>query len=171
MNNQNNLGQEIYDGSASFGIFMSKISLVVGCIIGICLIITGLTFLFNKNDYSKVTGIVKSVDCEPTFDVTNSPNTKYKCNISAEINLHGQDEYTSLVSTKVYKVGESIILYFDPNSEGVTFDIMPDKKTQGFIFLFIGIVLILGVIFNYYIVNRYKFAASASGVSRAVHMI
>ena len=48
MNNQNNLGQEIYDGSASFGIFMSKISLVVGCIIGICLIITGLTFLFNK---------------------------------------------------------------------------------------------------------------------------
>jgi len=165
-NSKKGLGHEIYDGAASFGRFMSIVSLVVGSIIAIILLIIGFYLLFTKTKYTAETdGKVIGVRCG-----TNNSGKGYSCT--------GVVEYT--VNNIVYKMplntgtlyeGQAFKIVYVPSEPAKAQIKGISRQAIGGILIAIAFVVFGLAFLHYYIVNRFKFAAAASGVGTGIDMV
>ena len=154
----------IYDGAAEYGRFMATIGLIFGCIIAAIMIVGGVALLFKKNKYTKITsGDITTSQC-------NNVNNSISCSVSAQyiVGDESSQKYTvdnTMNGKHYYNVGDKINIYYDPNNPGLSSTNKPISFVLiGSILIGIALLIIAGVSLNYYIVNRSKFAAAATGV-------
>jgi hypothetical protein len=156
------LGENVYDGAASFGRFMSWVSLIVGHFIGILLIIIGIYLLMAKTDYTQTTSaLIKEATC--TEPPVSSENKQYNCTLKLEYIVDGKQYEKMFNSTdKKYSPNTSITIFYNPKDPN---DIILNgnaMKLGGVICILFGLFIIGGVWLHWYIVQHYKVAAAAT---------
>lgn len=161
------LANNIYDGAAEYGRFMAIIGLIIGCLIATIMIVGGVVLLFKKNKYTQIiSGDITKSQC-------NNINNSISCSLSAQyiVGDESNQKYTidnTMNGKTYYNVGDKINIYYDPNNPGLSSTNKPISFVLiGSILIIIALLIICGVSLNYYIVNRYKFAAAATGVGDA----
>lgn len=168
------LAEEIYDGAASFGIFMSLIGLIIGSIIGICLIAGGIYFCMKKNVYTSNTiATVKSISCHDvtSTDGRNQVQTNNICNMTITYEVNNKIITNQLNTNIHYSVNDTFTILYNPSNPNEIAEFISNWKILGGVLIGFGIFIIGGVILQYYIVRRYKFAAAAAGVGDGLGMI
>ena len=163
---------QIYTGVATFGVVMSDIKAVIGSIIGLIMIIAGISFLVKKSfRTSTVDGTVKTSNCA---EVIENNNIRYSCNIGVEFSINGKTQIKSFKDTNSYKkydVNDTVTLWYDPNNN-TNIDIMSDNLHGfGLGLLLMGIIIIIFSILWAYLANKYKPVAAAEGVFSGVNML
>ena len=74
-----NLGNQLYTGSADFGKFMAFLSAIVSTLLFIGLLVGGIFVLRKKTIYTEKTfGVIKDASCSTS--ILNG-NTNYVCNL------------------------------------------------------------------------------------------
>jgi hypothetical protein len=63
-----------------------------------------------------------------------------------------------------FAVGDTVPIYYNPKDSLDISSSVTNYKILGGVLLGFGILIISGVVLQYYIVNRFKFAAAATGV-------
>lgn len=160
-----NIASNVYDGAAEFGRFMALIGLIIGCLIGVVMLIGGIALFFKKNKYTKiVSGKVTKAQC-------NNINNSISCTITAEYTVNNKS-YTIeniMNGKRYYSPGDTIEIYYDPTDPGLSSTNKPFSfAIIGGILIGIALLIIGGVALNYYIATRFKFAAAANGVGNIV---
>lgn len=152
------LASEVYNQTASFGMFMANISAAIGTIIGIGLIAGGMYFLLKKEKYS---GVVQAniidAQCNPIA------SNQYQCKIKLEYSVNGQ-KYTKEIirNDKLYTRATPIEMRYDPsNPEDIVSE--PSSRMIGMIMLVVAMFILIGVWINWWIKRRFKIAAAAGG--------
>ena len=148
-----------YDATATFGRIMSYFQLIGGIIFGLIFIVVGIVILRKPPLKGSGQAKVTAVTC------TGSNNSQ--CN--ATIQFVGADgkQYTTTIQGP-YSVGQSVNISYDPNAPSQTATSNSvSNKTAGTIFLVVGILVFIGAIAWFYIVQKYKAAAALSGVGNA----
>lgn len=181
-NDSKGLGDEIYSGAASFGKIRAIIGTILGTIIGIALIIGGIAAIKHKRIFTRKT-IGKSVNSQnppQTIPISNCDSTivkdnnrQYQCHFIVQYTVENKN-YTKIFNTNSntnYSEQTDIVIYYDPtNPENVSL-YEDDYKIVGYIFIGLGILLLLSSWIGLWIVYKYKFAAAASGVAGAIDMV
>lgn len=162
------VGQEVYSGAASFGLFLAKIGLVVGTIVGLLLVGFGIRFWTGPDPYSAVTRAeVVDAQCGPTDNKSQS----VQCWLKLKYTVAGKAYETQLSrSDRFYAPGYFLDIRYRPDNPSDVQDGMA-RTTTGKWMVGIGIFLILAAWINWWIKQRYKFAAAAGGVGAAYDMI
>ena len=163
---------QIYSGVATFGVVMSDIKAVVGSIIGLIMIIAGISFIVKKSFRTNtVDGTVKTSNCS---EVIENNNITYSCDIGIEFTINGKTQTKSFKDSKSYKkyeVNDTVTLWYDPNNN-TNIDIMSDNLHGiGWGLLILGIVIIMFSILWAYLANKYKPVAAAEGIFSGVNML
>ena len=166
------IGDDLYDGAASFGRFMATVWLVIGTLIGLVLLGISLYLLLTPPKYSEeATAKVKEVKCDrvPSGDSRGMLND---CIMKIEYTVDDKPivkDYNSKGS-KYYTTGDNIKIRYNPdNPEDFTTAI--SRKTVGWILLGIGAFIMILSWVSWWIVNQFKFAAAATGVGSAYDMV
>lgn len=154
---------DMYTGSADLGRFITTISLIIFSIVGIVLIIYGFNQLRNKNPHTeKVTANITSVqNCFPT-------DKKFSdCRLLISFTANGKNYSGSLTidsSDYKYEVGNSIDIYYNKDDPS-DFSIISrdDQSSKGKILIIIGVVVILGSFFVWWLARTFKMFAAAEG--------
>ena len=161
------VSQEVYDGAAKFGMFMATIWLIVGNLIALALIIGGIYLMTRKEKYTgKTVATVKSVQCNTYND---GKSVTYNCSMILEYNVNGR------IYSRPYQSNSSISQYdgmlkpirYDPANPNDYIVFPLTKYWIGVILLVIGLLIMIGAWFTWYIVRRFKTAAAAYGVGSA----
>ena len=163
---------QIYTGAATFGVVMSDIKAVIGSIIGLIMIIGGISLIVKKSfRINTIDGNIKSSNCT---EVIVNNNITYSCDISVEYTINGKTQTKSFKDTnsyKKYEVNDTVTLWYDPNNNA-NIDIMSDNlHTLGWGLLILGIFIIIFSILWAYLANKYKPVAAAEGIFSGVNML
>lgn len=165
---QQGLGEQVYDGAASLGLFMATIGFIFGGLIGLVLVIWGVTKLGQKKKLEgEVQGKVTEANCD-----TSDPKNGVKCNLKLAYTINGKD-YSIGASTAdgVHNVGAMMDIDYDvANPETAELSSM-SPRTIGMIMIGVGLFLIGATGVNWYIARNYKFAAAATGVGTAAGIV
>lgn len=150
------IGDRIYGGMASFGVFMAFLGAIIGTLIGIGLIYFGAS-VYNQQ-YTELKAKVLSIDCDSK---QCSNKIKYMKDNKEEIRF----VYTS--KNRTVSVGNEVSVFVgDDNS--VSLD---NPKTGGIVLICIGLFVILAGWVWYWITKKYEFAAATSGLSNSLSMV
>jgi hypothetical protein len=158
------VAERAYDASAAFGTFMTFVQAIVGTLISLLMIGIGIAMLRIKESYTgKTEAKITAAKCKR--ESSNSTT----CVISYEYTVDGKKYTTSgYTAYDTYSVGDKkTILYDTNNPENNKFDKAP-WTTVGWVLIAIGIFILIGVWFWFYVVRRFKVAAAASGVGNVV---
>lgn len=176
------IGDDLYDGSAAFGRFMSWIGLIIGSIVGIGLIVLGVYLVVTKERHSKsVSATITTADCNTASESSCTKNGSDEvcetrpvtnCNLTVRY-LVDQEQYTSKMAVRDYTTthlqpGETYKLWYNENEPK---DVSRDESTRkvvGWILLGFGSVILFIAIVSFYVTQRFKFAAAATGVGSIV---
>ena len=165
-NSKKGLGNQIYDGAASFGRFMSIVSLVIGSIISITLLIIGFYLIFTKTKYTGETdGKVVGVNCG------NQSGKGYACIAVVEYKVNGTVYKMSLNTSQTLYDGQIFRIVYIPADPAKSQIKGISRKMVGGILIAIALVVFGLAFLHYYIVNRFKFAAAASGVGTGIDLV
>ena len=147
---------DAYDATATFGRIMSYFQLIGGIIFGIIFIVVGVVIMRKPPLKGSGQAKVIKVSCTGT---NNS-----QCNATVQFVGSDGKQYTSTIQGS-YSVGQMVNINYDPSapSDSIAAGGM-SNKTGGIIFLVVGILVLLGAIVWFYIVQKYKAAAAVSGV-------
>lgn len=167
-----NLGQTIYDDTAAFGLFMSMVYLIIGLFVGGLMVIGGIYFLFKKNVFTEITNatVTNSVCNNNTTRNSNGTSTNtLQCKSTVNYTVDSEKLTSSLsTGTTLYNKDDSLNIYYNPSKPTEIATSPTNWKILGFFLLIFGLLTIGGVILQYYIVHRYKFAAAATGVDAGI---
>ena len=169
MEKKESVGDEIYSGAAGFGRIYSWISAVTGTLISICMFIFGVYIIQHKSHLKSVDGKVtnSSYDCSTQ---TQDKNTTTTCKFDVKYTVNNIDYEKPFSSTKVFSVGETVTIWYDPNNpDQGEFDPIP--KTIGVILIVSSIFVIISVWLWVWLAQRYKFAAAGMGTAAVINMI
>lgn len=163
------IGNTLYDGAADFGKFMALVSMVIGMIISAILIVIAI-YLLLKHDKHSVSVKATVTDAKCTR-VTIDKSVRNDCILTINYTA-GESKISKEYNTigKYYTPGDTISIRYDPDNP-TDFTTWPRSKTIGWIMLVIGIVLAITSWVYWWVVNRFKFAAAASGVGTAWDII
>lgn len=157
------IGDDIYDGAAAFGRFMSYVGLVIGGLIALVFLILGIVFLVKRDPYSKT---VKAT-------VTDAKCLTLKCTLDLKYMVNGKEYTSSLTEDSKPNVqkGELLEIRYKPEDPASVSLRRRGTKTIGVILIVVALIIatIVGVYF--WAVQRYKFAAAATGVGTAWDII
>ena len=161
------VGQEVYSGAASFGLFLAKIGVVVGTIIGVLLVGFGIRFWTGPDPYSAVAKAeVIDAQCGPA-----DKSQSVQCWLKLKYTVAGKTYETQLSrSDRFYARGYLLDIRYRPENPSDVHHGMA-RTTSGKWMVGIGIVLVLAAWVNWWIKQRYKFAAAAGGVGAAYDMV
>ena len=169
------LGNSIYSGAADFGIFMSLIGMIIGIIIGLCLIAGGIYFIMKKNVYTSTTlATVTNASChDVTTSITNANNqitnnTENRCDLTITYIIDNNTITNHIDSNIHYSIGETFNIFYNPINTSDIASTISNFKILGGIMIGFALFIIGGVILQYYIVRRFKFAAAAVGVTDGI---
>jgi len=160
------VGNDIYDGAASFGMGMAK-SILIFCIIATIVVsFISIYLLVTPGKYPKeVDGtVVNSSNCQSTKNTWRFSMTGRLCYSKVKYTVNGT-AYTEIIEfLSPANEGQSVKLVYDPaNPRIVKRKGLGRKKWAGLmVAIAVGITLFNWLI--YYLANKYKFVAAAVGV-------
>lgn len=155
-----NIGNTLVDGAATYGRFMAIIGLIVASLIALVLICIAVYIFTHPSKYTKsVQGTITEATCE-------TRNNNVKCDVVVKYNV-GEKNMSGSTTTnnKFYKVGNTISLVYDPTNPQDVVQKRIGRKIVALILILSAIILMIISILHFYIVNRFKFAATASAYS------
>jgi hypothetical protein len=175
MSSQSGLGTEMYSGAATYGEIRALIGAIVGTIIGVIMIGLGIDFILKKKvNFDSVNATILNVNCAPQNIQNNQNNQNIQtqnqnCNINVSYTYNGksQNKFIQYTGSYVYSVNQQVTVYINKDNENDIYLIKPNIKDVGIILLIIGLILIIGGWFVYWLTRRYKFFAAAEGVAGA----
>lgn len=163
----NSVLSEVYDGAATFGQFMALLALIVGSIVSSILLLVSLYLLTRTSNYKSTSATVVSVtSCSNVSSSSSYENNKelIQCQVAFKYTVDSK-EYTNTITTGPQNVGSTVTLRYDvKNPNNVTNNLI-SKGILGWILFGFAILIIAGVSLNYYIAQRFKFAAAGNGVT------
>jgi anionic cell wall polymer biosynthesis LytR-Cps2A-Psr (LCP) family protein len=166
------VGEDVYDGAATFGRFMAWIGLIICAIIAIILIIVGVYLLTHPGKYTaKTKGIVTKSDCRAFTERNGSHNMS--CDVTAEYEVEGTQLETRVLLTgesNETRPGQAMELVYDPRNPQDAKKKLLSRATIGWILIGIAIFIVVAAAVHLYLVKRFKFAAAASGVGQGINM-
>lgn len=171
------LGENIYEGAASYGRFMSTLGLILSIIIGIVLIYFGVKFELSPNVYTESTmAQITKAQCNQSIDKDN--NVNYTCTLNITYTTKATpttpaqtlNRMISVTSRTIYQTGGVIQVQYNPDNPQDVRSSSLSKHQTGWILIGIAIFIIIGAIIWYYIAHRYKFAAAAGGFDSALDL-
>jgi len=167
----NSLGKEIYDDAGKFGNIMAIIGAIVGTLIGIAMIVGGAMLVRSKTVLTaKTTGTIVN---DPECTVVQNTSDTNCINIEIDYEIDGAD-YTTILSSSagaMYKKGEVVTLYYDPEDpEGAQLQ-SDNFHTAGWITIVFGILILISGWAWYFITRASKFAAVAGGAGATVRLL
>lgn len=158
-----NLGAELYQGSASLGKAEATITLVV------CIVISAIFFFFGHKLYD-----VKQPNMDTTYGtVTKSQCTpmmfgkqkQYQCTISVNYVVNGTkySVNTSSISDAPYVVGQAIEMSYEIKNPSVALVKQLSIKTVSYVLFGIGMLILLGGVYRYYLASHSTIYAAETG--------
>jgi len=160
------LGEQVYSGAATFGLFMAKVGAAIGTIIGLLMIGFGIKFWASKEKYDGVTsGKIIQAQCAPR------EKGQYQCFLKIEYFVNGTPyTFEAQKNDQFYAQGYAIeVRYNSTNPQDATLG--TSTKLAGMILTGIGLFIIIAAWVTLYIQRRFKFAAAAGGVGTAFDWI
>lgn len=167
------LGDEIYSGAASFGVFWALLGAIMATIIGTLLIGFGIYLMVHKTNRKTVSAKVVYINGIPdgTCQKTQDNPPQYNCAVTVKYDGWKDPIQISYTGPDSYYVGETIDIYVDNNNPGdATLD-KPVPKWMGLIIIAVALIMIGGAWFWYWASRRWKFIAAAEGASGAISLI
>lgn len=155
---------DVYEGTAAFGRFQATVALYIGLAFAVVLFICASYNFSQKNDFLPVLADIKeNIQCVPK---SIGKSTIYNCILNVEYIVSGV-KYQGIVNTESDKnfVGQKNIeiIYNPSNPNEIKYEPI-SPQGAGVFSLISGSVLICVVAIYYYIVQKFKIAAAASGV-------
>jgi hypothetical protein len=177
-----NLGTQIYEGSAEFGVFKTKIVYYIAIGIVAILLLVGIKlYTSDQSDLIDTNATVIEVLDKQTNTRTD-PKTKaisYTYTYSLNIKFIADKSLNKPTVTKIITytsqipivTGQTIsITYSKSNPNNVTEPVMRNKKLA-LILSAISIIIIAVAGFNYWLTRKSKFYAAAQGVGTLANII
>lgn len=165
-----NLGEDLYSGAAAYGKFQAGLGLVLGTIIGIIMVIVGISLANRAVSLTgKSEAILSDVVCNQIGTRSNdSKNVEnvYDCQFNIKYKVN-DIEYTKHILTHnsvQHYNSESLTIYYNPDHPDDAQLNSDDTYALGYVLVAGGIVLVLGSWLWFYIATRFKFAAAAGAV-------
>jgi len=158
------INQNIYEASATFGQIVSYFQLFGGLTIGVILIVLGSIFVKSKPLQGKGTAVVTNSTCDKSDTDLNK-----NCTATVQFTAHDGKQYSAVING-IYTVGQEISINYDPNHPS-TANKSLSLKNIGIVLLIVGSLILLAASIWFYIVQKYKFAAAATGVATAANII
>jgi len=173
-----NIGSQLYSGAADFGRFRAKIALFIGCIISVIAILFGISMVLRHTKLTAQTSgrIIKITEqCEQVLD-NDGQHQRYICEPDTiEYTVDGKNYQItrSVISkTQFRKLQFGIVqIYYDPTNPSHADTRSDDMKTVGMLAIGFGLIVLALAYLSYWMVNKYKFAAAASGVGGAADIM
>jgi len=160
-----NIAETVYKGSASYGRFIAIVFAVLSILIGIGLIIAGITYNKSVLNYSSTTlGTINSKKCD-TYD--KNKNCNY---IVSFVDDNGQTINAQYSSKYEYEINSKIDIVYDPSDKNSIRLKSDNTKTFGYAMIGIGIIIPMFAWIWVWVTRKYEFAASASGFSSVFNM-
>lgn len=154
----NTVFNDAYNASASVGRIMSWLQLAGGIFISIILIIIGIVLVRTKNQYDRSTSAtITETSC------SGSGNSS-SCTLTVSYIVGDKKLSGSIVANGVYNVGQTItIKYSSTNLQDITTN-TTSPGIIGWIFIVVGIFILIGSGIWFYIIQNNNTIAAASGV-------
>lgn len=163
------LGDNVYDGAATFGRFMATLWLIVGNVLAIVLLGFGIYLLASKGTYSQSTmATIREATCEQVVTKTDKGQTVLdNCVLKLEY-IAGDKTIEKLHPTqgRIYTAGQTLAIRYNP-AHPEDFTTGHGRGLLGGILLGIGLFFLIASWIYWWIVSTYKFAAAAQGVGSA----
>ena len=174
MSAKTTMAQDIYSGTASFGVIMSDLKAVFGVIIGIIFIAVGIYLIVKKvKRTATVDAVITTVKCTQINEKSNN-DVEYSCKFDATYTIDGKSmtkNLSSLPSLQELVEGSTITLYYDPNHNT---DISTDSGNYhlfGWLFIGLGLLVSISGVVWAYLANKYKPIAAVSGAVSGIEML
>jgi hypothetical protein len=149
---------DAYDTSASFGRLMSYFSLLIGIIVGVIFLVMGIYIIRKPALTGTAEGTIKSVSCPGN-------------SCSGTLSFTGLDKTDHIVTIPgTYAIGQIVSIHYNPTDPSQVTTGNVSNKTTGIIVLIVGVFILIGAIIWFYIVQKYKAAAAATGALDAVNI-
>lgn len=160
--------QKLYDSSAEFGSFMVSFSLFTSIITSLIAVAISIHLLVYDGKYNKEINatVLKDSECSVIIDKNNTP--KQFCNTVVRY-VHDKTKYENYISTEAkFPKGKALKILIDPDDPGNAVLKTGMRKTFGYIILAFAVFISTSAAMKYYIANRFKFAAAASGIGEGI---
>jgi len=159
-----NIAKTVYEGSASYGRFIAMIFAVIATVIGIGLVLFGITYNKSVLRYSNTSvATINSKSC--------NMNEKKSCNYTLSfVDNTGQTVNTTYSSVYEFEINSKIDIVYDPSDKNTIRLKSDNTKTNGYMMIGVGIAIPLFAWFWVWVTRKYEFAASASGFSSVFNM-
>ena len=155
-------GSNAYEGSAEFGKVTTYIMSAFFIFISVLLVYFGIKLWVKPNKYSKETVLVVT-----DYTSSGSSGMGYYYNVKGKTKECG-DKSVNVIdySPSTPVVGSSIKVYMDPKSDcGDVSLVKFNNGLVGKIMVGIGLILLIFIIINLYLVRRFKGYAALQGAS------
>lgn len=174
--------RNVNDGAAAVGRTMSLVSMIGSVIVGAVLISISIWLFTKPVDHAgrvdakvvTVKSCKKELDGSPTGTKNKQSTYTSTCELVIEYVVNGiayKEDYT-ISGSKFYSVGETIpIRYNVKNPKDFVQGKVSSKRIGAIITLVIGLAVIGGGVFTWYMSRKYKFYAAAQGYGEAYDII
>lgn len=186
MATKDGLGSTMYEGAAAYGTFQAYLGAIIISFFGGIFVLIGLHLMMKTNYYDKQT--MASVTNVPKCGKKESTNTVKQKNGHSEtttsiswdcplvVDYSVDNESYSEVPITVNRhtpvsQGENITVFYHKDDNSKIQQHSDSAAVLGAILFFVALVFIGLAWLRVYIVNKYKFAAAATGASSAINMI
>jgi hypothetical protein len=158
---------ELYSDTAKIGTIQSTVSFGVSIVLCVALVIVGVYLLFiKKQTYIETNGTILKAECHTeSTTISNRTTLSTLCSLTVTYTVDNKN-YTNVVTVgEQYNKGDNIKLMYNPknpnevNAEGI------NVKYIGGGLLVVGIIVLLGSWYNYYMVTHFKAYAAAQGTA------
>ena len=167
------LGKEIYDDSANFGRIYVIISAIIVTIIGIAMLIGGISILLIKSHLKKISGIITqdSVCIKvPSGNSTVRSCKSYVKYIIDDIKYGYSDGIVVNTGSNSHNKNDKVTVYYDSGAKDKPqIDIIP--SVIGWILIIFAILIMIMSWLWVWLIYKSKIAASVEGVYGIVNMI
>lgn len=160
-----NIGQAVYNTTASYGRMKAIGGLIFGVIVSFILLCVSLYFVYVFIKYKKTTAVITGSDCYTHKNAANNSNTKnyYNCHLDVTY-IVKKKEMTSHLETDssyLYKKGQPIdIAYNKNNYDDIKF---PSNLIYIVLPILFSVMIAWSSFSNYYMTKHYKQYAAAQG--------
>jgi len=163
------LGNQVYSGTASFGVLVSSFRAVLGTILGILMFIGGVYLTRYRSRMKYITGKVsESSSCNTKYYSTsgskyNNSREELVCTTPVKYEIKGK-KYTHNLTTNSnkYKKGNNIKIWYNPSKPGIP-QYSPISIWMGIGLIMLSILIILGSWITVWLTRKYKLYGAVVG--------
>lgn len=172
------LVREMTDSAAKVGRVMTTVYMIGGILVGLVLLAVSIWLFKKPIDHAgqAVAKVVSVKKCERVSSKSPDNQVTYTthCNLELEYTVNGK-VYKSAHSTsgsKYYTVGNTIPVRYNKDApEDFVEGKVSAKRVAASVCLGVGLLVIGGSVFSWYMARKYKFVAAAQGMGTAYDII